>query len=73
VSLRIERYKGGRHWAVLDAQGQLVCLCVYRKGACEVARRLERSGEKDCNCCSQHIRDIDLIREQRQEIVFSQE
>jgi len=73
VNLRIERYKEGRHWAVLDAQGQLVCVCLYRKGACEVVRRIERSGEKDCGSCPQHIRDIDLIREQRQEIVFSLE
>ena len=72
MSLRIERYKRGRHWAVLDAQDQLVCLCVYRKGACEVVRRLERSGETDCVCC-QDIGDIDFLREQRQEIVFSQE
>jgi len=31
--------KRGRHWAVLDA-GTLVCLCVYKKGALEVLRRL---------------------------------
>jgi len=32
--------KYGRYWAVLDADGSLVCLCVYRKGADEVVRRL---------------------------------
>ena len=73
MSLRIERYKQGRHWAVLDAQDQLVCLCVYRKGACEVARRLERSDEKDGDCSTYNAGDIDLIREQRHEVVFSQE
>ena len=73
MSLRIERYKQGRHWAVLDAQDQLVCLCVYRKGACEVARRLERSDEKNCGCCPRNVREIDLIREQKHEIVFTQE
>jgi hypothetical protein len=31
-------YKG--HWAVYDAAGCLVCVCVYRKGAREVVRRL---------------------------------
>ncbi|MDQ2687668.1 MAG: hypothetical protein M3Y28_07365 [Armatimonadota bacterium] len=32
--------KYGRHWAVTDAAGQLVCLAVYKKGAQEVLRRL---------------------------------
>ena len=73
MSLRVERYKQGRHWAVIDAQDQLICLCVYRKGACEVVRRLERSGEKDCGCCHQNVRDTDMIREQRQDLSFSQE
>jgi surface antigen len=29
-----------RYWAVIDTYGRLVCLCVYRKGAEEVVRRL---------------------------------
>jgi hypothetical protein len=36
--MRIERYK--RFWAVRDEAGDLICLCVYRKGAVEVVRRL---------------------------------
>ena len=36
--MRIERYK--RFWAVRDEAGELICLCVYRKGAAEVVRRL---------------------------------
>ena len=32
--------KRGRNWAVVDSAGELVCLCVYRKGAAEVVRRL---------------------------------
>ena len=31
--------KRGRHWAVLEGE-MLVCLCVYKKGALEVLRRL---------------------------------
>lgn len=42
--IRIERWKNGRHWAVL-MDGNLVCVCLYRKGAVEVKRRLG-SGEK---------------------------
>ena len=39
--MKIKKY--GRYFAVFDAQDALVCLCVYRKGACEVVRRLEKS------------------------------
>jgi len=38
--MRIVKY--GRYWAVFDPAGVLVCLCVYKKGALEVARRLSR-------------------------------
>ena len=39
--MRLERY--GRYWAVYDAAGVLVCLCVYKRGALEVVRRLTRT------------------------------
>lgn len=32
--------KRDRNWMVIDPQGQLVCLTVYKKGAVEVVRRL---------------------------------
>ena len=39
--LSISRYKGGRHWAVREADtGSLVVVTVYRKGAVEVVQRL---------------------------------
>jgi YD repeat-containing protein len=38
--MKIERYKGGRFWAVYDANGQLVCVTVYKRGAAEVVKRL---------------------------------
>ena len=38
--MTIVRYGKTRYWAVIDADGTLVCLCVYRKGAEEVVRRL---------------------------------
>jgi hypothetical protein len=41
--MRIERYGKTRFWAVLDADGTLVCLCVYKRGALEVVRRLSSS------------------------------
>ena len=37
--MTIKRY--GRYWAVYDtAGGTLVCVCLYKKGAQEVVRRL---------------------------------
>ena len=38
---RVERYEKTRFFAVYDAAGTLVCVCVYRRGAEEVARRLQ--------------------------------
>ena len=39
MTLRIERYKNTRHWALYDGQ-ELVVVTVYRRGAREVQRRL---------------------------------
>jgi hypothetical protein len=38
--MQIRKY-GRRYWAVIDAAGELVCLCVYKKGAQRVVRLLE--------------------------------
>ena len=35
--------KHGRYWKVVDADGALICLTVYKKGAVEVVRRLEQA------------------------------
>ncbi len=40
-AMRIARYRNTRYWAVIDTEDTLVCLCVYRKGALEVVRRLQ--------------------------------
>ena len=37
--MRIERYGKTRFWAVYDG-ATLVCVCVYKRGALEVLRRL---------------------------------
>lgn len=39
----IARY--GRHWAVRDSTGALVCLTVYKRGAKEVVQRLSALSE----------------------------
>jgi len=39
MTLRIERYKHTRHWALYDG-AELVVVTVYRRGAQEVQRRL---------------------------------
>ena len=41
----VKKYRPGRRspWAVYDAQGVLICLCVYKKGAEAVAARLREA------------------------------
>lgn len=39
--MSIRKY-GGRYWALYDDMGELVCVCLYRKGAAEVLRRLQQ-------------------------------
>lgn len=34
--------KYGRYWALYDDAGELVCVCLYKKGAAEVRRRLQQ-------------------------------
>ena len=38
--MTLSRYKATRFWAVRDGAGALVCVCVYKRGAQEVIRRL---------------------------------
>lgn len=40
----VSRYAKSRFWGVYDAEGHLVCVCVYLKGAHEGVARLTRSG-----------------------------
>jgi hypothetical protein len=46
--------KRGRFWAVIDGRGELVCLCVYRKGAREVVRRLSEREAREIEA-EQHL------------------
>jgi hypothetical protein len=34
--------KYGRYWALYDDADELVCVCLYKKGAAEVLRRLQQ-------------------------------
>ena len=45
-TMTIVRYGKTRYWAVYDDKNPLVCLCVYKKGAQEVVRRL--TGQERC-------------------------
>lgn len=38
--MTVVRYGRTRFWAVYDADGVLVCVTVYKRGALEVVRRL---------------------------------
>jgi len=42
-TLTVTKHRRSRFWAVRDGAGELVCLCVYKRGAVEVARRLAQS------------------------------
>lgn len=39
--MRISKY--GRYWAVHDANGALICVTVYKRGAVEVVRRFQQA------------------------------
>ena len=47
--MSICRHKTSRFWALRDTDGALVCVCVYKKGAQEVQRRLQPKGTP-CSC-----------------------
>jgi hypothetical protein len=34
--------KYGRYWALYDDAGELVCICLYKKGAAEALKRLQQ-------------------------------
>jgi hypothetical protein len=38
--MSIRKYE--RCWALYDDAGELVCICLYKKGAAEVLRRLQQ-------------------------------
>jgi len=55
--MRVERYQNTRFWAVIDASGTLVCLCVYRKGAEEVVRRVQEQEKAQQGQKTSHARE----------------
>lgn len=40
--MTVEKYPNSRFWAVYDQAGGLICVAVYKRGANEVARRIEK-------------------------------
>ena len=46
----VTKHGRSRHWAVHDPAGELVCLCVYKRGAVEVIRRLTCGGPAEPYC-----------------------
>jgi hypothetical protein len=43
----VTKHGHSRFWAVHDPAGELVCICVYKRGAVEVARRLSLAPSSD--------------------------
>jgi hypothetical protein len=39
--ITINRHGRTRFWAVRDTSGELICVCVYKRGATEVAGRVD--------------------------------
>jgi hypothetical protein len=39
-AVSVTKHGRTRFWAVRDVGGDLICVCVYKRGAIEVARRL---------------------------------
>jgi len=44
-AITVTKHGRTRFWAVWDAAGDLICVCVYKRGAYEVARRLTAPAE----------------------------
>jgi len=44
--MRIDKWNGGRHFALWDDEEELVCVTVYKVGAEEVKRRLEEQDRR---------------------------
>ena len=69
MSLTISRYKGGRHWAVREAEtGSLVVVTVYRKGAAEVVgveilTIVSPSPRVTYGCLSSSTQSVALVQE----------
>jgi hypothetical protein len=46
----VTKHRHSRFWAVHDPAGELVCVCVYKRGAFEVARRLSFEPPSEVLC-----------------------
>ncbi len=56
--ITVAKYGQSRFWAVLDDAGQLVCVCVYKRGAGEVARRLSAISPSSASYLSEEPPEI---------------
>ncbi len=56
LPVTVSKHGRTRFWAVRDGAGELICVCVYKRGALEVARRLG-AGISYC------LRDASPLRE----------
>ena len=45
--MKVEKYKRTRFWAVYDENDCLICVCVYKRGAQEVLRRLKEVEKRE--------------------------
>jgi hypothetical protein len=68
--MSIRKY-GGRYWALYDAAGELVCVCLYKRGAAEVLRRLQQlpappmpptQGDRILSCPGEHCEQMVFVK-----------
>ncbi len=55
-SFTVTKHRHSRYWAVHDLAGELVCVCVYKRGAVEVARRLSLGVASGAYCLCENRR-----------------
>lgn len=54
--MKVARHKNSRYWAVKEEDGTLLCVCVYRRGAVNLVRRMRRLLSPDAEDASQRAR-----------------
>jgi len=60
--ITVSRHAHGRFWVVRDAAGELICICVYKRGAMEVARRFSLAPALSPPSASKTVRLRHLLR-----------
>ena len=58
--MRYERYKASRYWAVYSDSNQLICICVYKRGAIEMIRYIMELRKFSNERIKNTLRDVEI-------------